>query len=199
MRAMKLCGVKDIQLLDVPEPPPIHPHEIRLRVNAVGLCGSDLHMYESGRTGAVEMPLTLGHEFMGEVLQVGDSAQNGHGNPLQVGQRVAVEPNTPCYHCEQCEIGNPNLCLNHTFIGYSPTEGAMQEQLNVPARNCFPLPDSISDGGGTLLETLGVAIHTLDLARIKVANSVAVIGCGPVGLLILRLAKLAGASPAVCF
>ena len=118
---------------------------------------------------------------------------------LRPGQRVAVEPTVPCYKCERCEQGDINLCPNHTFYGLSPTDGAMREQMIVVSRNCFPIPDSITDGAGTLLETLGVAIHTVDLAKIKVGNSVAIIGCGPVGLLILRMAKLAGADPIYCF
>jgi L-iditol 2-dehydrogenase len=98
-----------------------------------------------------------------------------------------------------CEQGHPNLCPHHTFYGLYPTDGALQECMIVNARNCFPIPESISDGAGTLLETLGVAIHACDLGKLKVANSVAVVGCGPVGLLILQLAKLAGAAPVYAF
>jgi L-iditol 2-dehydrogenase len=98
-----------------------------------------------------------------------------------------------------CELGHPNLCPNHTFYGVYPTDGALQECMIVNAHNCFPIPDRISDGAGTLLETLGVAIHAVDLGKLKVAKSVAVIGCGPVGMLILKLAKLAGADPVYAF
>jgi L-iditol 2-dehydrogenase len=143
--------------------------------------------------------MILGHEFMGEVVAVGQTALDGHFEPLKVGQRVAVDPCTPCWQCEMCEQGHPNLCLHHTFYGLYPHDGALQECMIVGARNCFPIPDSISDAGGTLLETLGVAIHAIDLSKIKIANSVAVIGCGPVGMLILRLAKLAGADPLYAF
>lgn len=201
MKAARLHGARDIRIEDLAEPGPPGPGDALLAVRAVGICGSDLHMYEDARIGdtTFDSPLVLGHEFMGEVLAVGDNALDGNHQTLQVGQRVAVEPSTPCYHCEMCEQGHPNLCPHHTFYGVYPTDGALQEQMIVHARNCFPIPDSISDGAGTLLETLGVAIHAVDLGKLRVANSVAVIGCGPVGLLILELAKRAGCAPLYAF
>lgn len=201
MKAARLHGAHDIRIDDLPDPGQPGSGEVLIRVRAVGICGSDLHMYEDGRIGdtSFDSALTLGHEFMGEVIAVGENALDGHFQPLQVGQRIAVDPSTPCNHCEMCEQGHPNLCPNHTFYGVYPTNGALTECMIVTAHNCFPIPDNISDGGGTLLETLGVAIHAVDLGKLRVANSVAVIGAGPVGLLILQLAKLAGAAPLYAF
>jgi len=196
MKAVHLTAPKSMELVEKPDPGSPAPGEVLIRVRAVGICGSDLHMYGTGAIGytKIEKPFTLSHEFMGEVVEVGECSQSGTHASLSVGQRVALEPAVPCLECELCEAGHPNLCPDHYFYGVYPTHGALCEQLIVPARNCFPIPDEISDGGGTLLETLGVAIHALDLAKLKVANSVAVIGCGPVGLLIQRLAVLSGAS-----
>ncbi|MCA9912683.1 MAG: alcohol dehydrogenase catalytic domain-containing protein [Anaerolineae bacterium] len=201
MKAARLHAARDIRMDDLPDPGQPGVGDVVIRVGAVGICGSDLHMYEDGRIGdtSYDSPLVLGHEFMGEIIALGDNALDGNHQPLHVGQRVAVEPSTPCGKCEMCEHGHPNLCPNHTFYGVYPTDGALQECMIVHAHNCFPIPDSISDGGGTLLETLGVAIHAVDLGKLKVAKSVAVIGCGPVGLLILQLAKLAGSSPLYAF
>ena len=201
MKAVKLFGPEDLRLVDVPMPPGPGTGEALIQVNAVGICGSDLHMYGTGAIGytKIESPFTLGHEFMGEVLEVGNSAHGGFGNPLTLGQRVAVEPAVACGACEVCEAGHPNLCPDHYFYGVYPTQGALSEQLVVPAKNCFPIPEGISDGGGTLLETLGVAIHAVDLAKLKVAKTVAVIGCGPVGLLISRLAVVSGAGQVYAF
>ena len=195
MKAVKLLGPKDLQLVDEPVPNSIGSDEVLLKIRAVGICGSDLHMYESCGIGytLIESPFTLGHEFMGEVLEVGTKANSGLQEPLIRGQRVAVDPAVPCLNCELCEEGHPNLCTDHEFFGLYPKDGALKEKLVVPSRNCFPIPDSITDGGGTLLETLGVALHAMDLGKLKVGRSVAVIGCGPVGLLIGRLAVLAGA------
>jgi len=201
MQVARLHGPTDIRIAAEPEPPPPAPGEVTLQIKTVGLCGSDLHMYETGRIGytVASEPFVLGHEFMGEVAAVGMDALDGLHQPLQVGQRVAVEPHVPCWRCELCERGHPNLCPNHYFYGLFPEDGALRERMNVSARNCFPMPDSLSDEVGPLLETLGVAIHAVDLSKIRIANSVAVIGAGPVGLLITRLAALAGASQIFAF
>lgn len=201
MKSVRLYGPRDMRIEDSADPEMPNPGEVLLRIGAVGICGSDLHMYADGRIGdtVFSSPLVLGHEFMGTVSVAGEGALDGNHQSLRVGQRVAVDPSTPCRHCEMCEQGHPNLCPNHTFYGVYPTNGAMQECMIVNARNCFPIPDSISDGAGTLLETLGIGIHAVDLGKLRVADSVAVIGCGPVGILILKLAKLAGAGPVVGF
>jgi len=196
MKAAKLFGPRDMRIVDVPEPRAPGVGEALIQVGAVGVCGSDLHTYEDGRIGdtVVREPLVLGHEFAGTVVAVGDrDARNGLGEPLLPGQRVAVEPGLPCWHCDRCEQGHPNLCRHLGFMGLWPDDGALQERLVVPARNCFPLPDTLSMDAGALLEPLGVALHAIDLAKLRLAQPVAVLGCGPIGLLIMRLAKLAGA------
>jgi L-iditol 2-dehydrogenase len=201
MKAARLYGPRDIRIDDVPQPSPPGPGEILLKVTAVGVCGSDLHTYLDGRIGdtKVETPLVLGHEFAGVVEAVGEDARDGLDNPLMPGQRVAVDPATPCHRCEMCEMGHPNLCRRLHFCGLWPDDGALRQHMLYSARACFPYPDSLSDAAGALLEPLGVAIHAVDLGKLKVANSVAVLGCGPIGLMILRLAKLSGADPVYAF
>ena len=193
MRAARLHGSKDIRLDEVSAPGSPAEGEVLLRVRAVGLCGSDLHMFKDVRIGNTEFssPLVLGHEFMGEVAALGGGALGGDHQPLRVGQRVAVDPAVPDERHELFEKGHPNL-VPERFYGLYPDDGALQECMLVKAKNCFPLLESISDGAGTLLETLGVALHAVDLGRLKLADTVAVIGCGPVGLLILKLAQLSG-------
>lgn len=199
MKAAKLYGARDFRIEMVPEPAAPQAGEVVVRIGSVGVCGSDLHTYEDGRIGdtVVQEPLVLGHEFAGTVAAVGPDAYDGLHQPLRVGQRVAVEPALSCWHCDRCEAGHPNLCRNLGFMGLWPDDGALQELLTVPARGCFPLPDSLSMDEGALLEPLGVAIHAVDLAKIKIAQSVAILGCGPIGLLILKLVKLSGAGPVI--
>jgi L-iditol 2-dehydrogenase len=201
MNAARLHSAKTIRLDTVEPPASPAAGEVIIQVEAVGICGSDLHVYADGHIGSTQLanPLVLGHEFMGTISAVGPEATDGHHQPLTVGTRVAVDPASPCYSCEMCEKGHPNLCPNHTFYGLYPHDGALQQQMIVNARNCFPIPDAISDAGGTLLETLGVAIHTLDLSHVRIGDDAAVIGCGPVGLLIIQLCRLAGVNNLYAF
>lgn len=201
MLAVKLYGPRDLRVEEVPVPGKPGKGQVLVAVTAVGVCGSDLHTYQDGRIGTTtaETPLILGHEFAGVVLAVGEDAYDGLDEPLVVGQRVAIDPATPCYHCEFCEHGHPNLCHRLHFHGLYPDDGALQEQMVCAARSCFPFPDRLSDTAGALLEPLGVALHAVDLAKLKLARSVAVLGCGPIGLLITRLAKLSGAMPIYAF
>lgn len=197
MLAARLHGARDIRIEEVEAPGDPGPGQALIRVTAVGICGSDLHSYEDGRIGdtVVQQPLILGHEFAGQVLACGDGARDGNDEPLQAGQRVAVDPAQPCLRCEQCLMGHPNLCRRMHFCGLWPDDGALCERMLVPSNGCFPLPDALSDAEGALLEALGVALHAVDLARLRLARSVVVLGCGPIGLLIIRLARLAGADP----
>ncbi len=201
MLSVHLHGARDLRTTRVGGPGAPGAGEVLLAIRAVGVCGSDLHTYQDGRIGdtTVERPAILGHEFAGMVMAVGEGAVGGHDGPLRPGQRVAVDPEVPCRHCEMCERGDPNLCPNHSFYGLYPTDGALQERMIVDARSCFPVPDAMSDAAAVMLEPLGVAIHACDLGKLRVADSVAVLGCGPIGLLILRLAVLAGARPVYAF
>ncbi len=197
MRVARLHAARDIRIDEVDEPGDPDAGQVLIRVTAVGICGSDLHSYEDGRIGdtVVQQPLILGHEFAGQILACGDEARDGNDDPLQAGQRVAVDPAQPCLRCELCLKGHPNLCRRLHFCGLWPDDGALCERMLVPAHGCFPLPDALSDAEGALLEPLGVALHAVDLARLRLAQSVVVLGCGPIGLLIIRLAQLAGAEP----
>jgi L-iditol 2-dehydrogenase len=196
MKAAKLMGPKSMDLMEVPSPPAPAKGEVLVEILSVGVCGSDLHMYEKGAIGTIVVsePMTIGHEFSARILSTGPNAVNEHGDNLEVGMRVAVDPHLACGKCEQCLAGNPNLCPNHIFYGVYPTPGALCERMIVKAHNCFPIPEDISDAGGALLETLGVCLHAVDLSRIRVGDTVAIIGCGSVGVLIGRLALLAGAA-----
>ncbi|NBC11476.1 MAG: alcohol dehydrogenase catalytic domain-containing protein [Planctomycetes bacterium] len=197
MRAAPLHGPRDIRLEDRPRPAAPGPVEVQVRVTAVGICGSDLHTYLDGRIGDTELggPLVLGHEFAGVVEAAGPDALDGAGRALSPGTRVAVDPAQPCNACESCRAGHPNLCPHHRFVGVWPTQGALQDRLNVPADTCFRVPDAIDDVSAAMLEPLGVALHAVDLAHLRVGHSVAIIGCGSIGLLCGAVAGQAGAAP----
>lgn len=194
--AATLYGPGDIRVAPVEPVAPPTGDEVTLRLSHVGICGSDLHMYQDGRIGDTELPepVVIGHEFGGVIEAVGPSARDGVDQPLAKGTRVAVDPAIPCRVCEWCEKGHPNLCPHHRFIGVYPTGGALRTQMIVPARCCFPVPDAISDEEVPLLETLGVAIHAVDLGKINVGDTVLVVGAGAIGLSIAQMARLSGAA-----
>jgi L-iditol 2-dehydrogenase len=197
MRAARLHGPADLRLDKVPHPGKPGRGEALVRVSCTGICGSDLHSFLDGRIGdtAIQSPLITGHEFAGVVEELGPESLDGGFQPLQPGLRVAVDPARPCGRCEFCEQGDPHLCPQLRFCGNYPCDGCLCDWIRMPARNCFPVPDTIDDAGAALLEPLGVALHAVDLAHLRPAPSVAVIGAGPIGLLILQIVKLAGADP----
>jgi L-iditol 2-dehydrogenase len=195
MLAARLHGPRDLRVERVPHPGPPPPGFVLIRVEVTGICGSDLHSYVDARIGdtPVVAPLVLGHEFSGIVEAVGDPALDGHHEPLAPGTRVAVDPAQPCGRCEACDQGHPNLCWRLHFCGNYPDGGSLCEWMHMPARSCFPIPADMDFTRAALLEPLGVAIHAVDLAKIRVDDSVAIIGAGPIGLLILQLVQLSGA------
>ena len=197
MLAARLHGPADLRVERVPHPGPPGRGQVLLRVQVTGLCGSDLHSYKDARIGdtPVEAPLVLGHEFSAVVEAAGPEGLDGRFEPLEPGTRVAVDPAQPCGRCELCETGQPNLCRRLHFCGNYPDGGSLCQWLHMPARSCFPVPEALDDTEAALLEPLGVAIHAMDLARSRVANCLAILGAGPIGLLILQVARLAGADP----
>jgi L-iditol 2-dehydrogenase len=189
VRVLRIHGLGDVRLHDEAEPQPAEG-EVLLRVTAVGLCGSDRHWYTEGGVGDVLLtrPLILGHEFAGQI----------ESGP-RAGERVAVEPAIHCGRCEQCQAGRQNLCRDVRFAGHGPTDGALRPLLAWPEELAYRIPDSLSDAEGALLEPLGVALHALDLGRVGPGDAVAVLGCGPVGLLLVQLLLLIGATPVEAF
>jgi len=195
MLAARLYGPRDLRLERLPHPGAPDRGQALLRVKATGICGSDLHSFHDGRIGdtSLEGPLILGHEFSAVVEAVGPGSVDGHYQTLKPGMRVAVDPAQPCRHCELCEHGHPNLCAHLAFCGNYPYGGSLCEWMHMPAHSCFPVSRKIDDEAAALLEPLGVAIHAVDFAKLRVGHSVAILGAGPIGLLILQIARLAGA------
>ena len=169
------------------------PGETLLDVAAVGLCGSDLHYYKDGGIGGAKIlePFVPGHEFAGWLCE--DLAELG----LARGDLVAVDPNVACGHCEWCREGHPNLCPNVRFIGAPPFDGAMTGRIWAPKGMLKKLPRSFDPLDGVMLEPLGVAIHAVDLAKPRLLERVALLGCGPIGLLALQVLKAAGAGDVI--
>ncbi len=166
------------------------PGEVRLKVAAVGVCGSDVHYFRHGAIGSavVQYPTLLGHEPSGVIDAVGP------GVSLVLGQRVAVEPAMPCGDCEHCHSGRANICPAVRFLGTPPHDGIFCQYRLMPAACCLPIPDNLSLVEAALLEPLGVGLHAVELTRVRPGETVAIFGAGPIGLVTLLAARLAGAA-----
>jgi L-iditol 2-dehydrogenase len=189
MRVARVVGPRELRLEDAPVPTP-GPGEALVRIRAVGICGSDLHYYAHQRIGDLRSASghVLGHEVAGVVEQLGP----GTAGPPP-GTPVAVDPAIHCGWCRFCLAGDPNFCKALRFFGSPPTPGALRDFVTHPVRFLHVLPPGLSFPVGATIEPLGVAIHAVNLAHLAIGDSVAVFGCGPVGLLMAAVAQLAGA------
>ncbi|MFV0428184.1 MAG: zinc-binding dehydrogenase [Arachnia sp.] len=182
MRVARLYAAGDLRVEEAPDPEPREGHT-RVQVGAVGLCGSDLHWFTEGGIGdaRLDKPLIPGHE-------VGGLALDG---PHE-GRLVAVDPAIPCWNCDQCYAGNPNLCRQIRFAGHAGLDGGMAEVISWPTSRLVPVPGTMTSADIAVLEPLGVAIHAWDLGDVQLADRVAVVGAGPIGLLLTQLASSLG-------
>jgi L-iditol 2-dehydrogenase len=184
MKAARLHGARDLRMHDEPAPTPSVGQAL-VHITAAGICGSDLHWYAEGGIGTASLtrPLVLGHEFCG-VIESGKRR----------GQRVVIEPSDGCGQCEQCHAGHPNLCQHGLFAGYGLTDGAFREYIAWPEHLLIPIPDSISDAEGAMLEPFCNGLQAIDLGHVHAGMFVSICGCGPIGLVVLQAAKAAGAT-----
>ena len=167
------------------------PGEVRVRVNAVGICGSDLHSYSEGAVGDTPAvyPMVLGHEPAGTVVATGAGVTG-----WSAGDRAALEPALYCYHCEYCRSGRHNICANIRFLSTPGHAGFFREFVDLPAANLLGIPKNMPMRMATLVEPLAVALHSVGIAGIQIGETAAVFGAGPIGLLTVASLRAAGAS-----
>lgn len=173
---------------DIPQP---KDDEVLVKMEYVGVCGSDLHYYESGRIGdyIVEPPFVLGHEAGGTVVEIGKNVTN-----LKVGDRVALEPGKTCGHCEFCKTGKYNLCPDVVFFATPPVNGVFQEYVAHEAGLCFKLPEGMDTMEGALIEPLAVGFHAAKQGGAEVGQTAVVFGAGCIGLVSMLALKAMGLS-----
>ncbi|WP_419934681.1 L-threonine 3-dehydrogenase [Candidatus Palauibacter sp.] len=169
--------------------PGIRSGDVLIKVRRAGICGTDLHIHQWDHwsQNRVNPPLILGHEFMGEVVETGRLVEN-----IEVGDRVSAEGHLVCGHCEFCGTGQAHVCRDTRIIGID-RDGAFAEYVSIPAANIIHIPESISDDHAALLDPLGNAFHTV-LHTDVAGRVVAVVGCGPIGLFAIGIARVAGAA-----
>lgn len=173
---------------DIPE---VKDNEVLVRLEYVGICGSDLHYYETGAIGdyVVNPPFVLGHEPGGVVVETGKNVKH-----LKVGDRVALEPGKTCGHCKFCKTGRYNLCPDVVFFATPPVDGVFQEYVAHEADLCFKLPDHVSTMEGALIEPLAVGFHAAMQGEAKAGQTAVVMGAGCIGLVTMMALKAMGVS-----
>ena len=189
MRAAFLTGLRRVEVREAPDPKIEGSCDVLLRVEAVGVCGSDMHYFRTGRIGeqVVQFPWTVGHECAATVVEVGSDVTN-----VRAGDRVVVDPLLPCGQCDQCTGGRVHTCRNQRFLG-NPAQksGALAELLVMPAGSCFPIPDEVTPERGVLLEPFSIGLYCRRLAGDVAGKAAGVLGSGPIGLCVIKALRAA--------
>lgn len=183
MKALQFFGTQDLRFVDLPEPQ-ITENEVLMKVRKMGICGTDLHIYAGGMN--VQAPLVLGHEFVGDIIKIGSNVTN-----IKAGDRAVAEHLIGCGKCSHCLRGEKNLCKTPTIIGLN-RQGALAEYIAIPSELMFKLPDELSYDEGVLIEPLSIAVYAVRKSGVDVGDQIAVVGQGPIGLLVDFVAKASG-------
>ncbi|WP_059172314.1 NAD(P)-dependent alcohol dehydrogenase [Bacillus sp. FJAT-27445] len=189
-KAIFMSGTNHMVWKEVPMPT-VKDNDVLIKVEVVGICGSDVHYYQHGRIGdfIVNGDFILGHECAGEVIEVGSDVKN-----LKVGDRVALEPGKTCGKCEFCKTGRYNLCPSVEFFATPPFHGVLTNYVAHPEDMCFKLPENVSSTEGALVEPLAVGLHATSIGDVKLGDTVVIYGSGCIGLVSLLASKARGAS-----
>jgi L-iditol 2-dehydrogenase len=192
MKAVVLTGIRQMELTDVPEPSIKEDSDVLLKIERVGICGSDIHYYETGQIGSqvVEYPFIIGHECAATVKAVGKSVTR-----VKVADRVAVDPAVSCHECDQCRHGRENTCHNVRFLG-APGQGGgcLCEYLVMPQECCLLINGAITLEQAALCEPLSIAVYSVKQARMPENTNIVILGAGPIGLSCLLCAKAQNAN-----
>ncbi|HEX2948512.1 MAG TPA: alcohol dehydrogenase catalytic domain-containing protein [Armatimonadota bacterium] len=191
MKAMKLTGIRQMEMVDVPMPTIQHDTDVLIHVTTVGVCGSDIHYYVDGKIGSqvVQYPFTVGHEGAGIVTAVGSAVTH-----VKPGDRIAIEPAMPCFTCDQCRAGRHHTCRHLRFLGCpGQAEGCLSEYIVMPETSCYPIPDSMSFDEAAISEPLTIGVYAVKSSIPLAGATVGILGAGPIGLSVLLPAKAQGA------
>jgi L-iditol 2-dehydrogenase len=194
MKSMMLTGIREMKMKEVPTPEVKNDTDVLVRVTRVGVCGSDIHYYTTGKIGTqvVQYPYPVGHEGAGIVEQVGDKVSK-----VKPGNRIAIEPSMPCWECDQCLAGRPHTCRNLKFLGTpGQSEGCLSEYMVMPETSCIPLQENLSEDHGSISEPLAIGVYAVRQSIPMKGAKVGILGAGPIGESVLAPALAYGAEKA---
>jgi L-iditol 2-dehydrogenase len=188
MTVAELAAYRSFRLRELPDCPPA-PDEVQVRVESVGICGSDLHYFLDGHIGdtPATYPQVLGHEPAGVITALGSGVSG-----WSVGDRVALDPPVYCYHCEWCMSGRHNLCERVRFFSSPGEPGFFRNHANVPVENLLALPANLGFDEGSLFEPISIILHSFRFGQPRMGETAAVLGAGPIGLSTIACLRLAG-------
>jgi L-iditol 2-dehydrogenase len=190
MKAFKLTGIRKMKLVSVPNPEIVSDYDVLIRMKTVGVCGSDIHYYATGKIGSqiVKYPFTVGHEGAGEVLKTGARVSR-----VKPGDKVAIDPAMPCYECDQCKAGRTHTCSNLSFLGTpGQAEGCLSEYIVMPEKSLFPVSYKLSYDDCALSEPLSIGYYAVKQAGPPEDASVGILGFGPIGMSVLLSSEILG-------
>ncbi len=186
-----LTGIREMKMMNIPDPVIKRPDDVLIKMNVLGICGSDIHYYTQGRIGSQEVkyPFTVGHEGAGVIVETGPEVKK-----VKPGDRIAIEPSMPCGECDQCLSGRSHTCRKIKFLGCpGQAEGALSEYIVMPEANCIPLPGNLNPDHGSISEPLAIGIYSVKKSGGVKGLKVGVLGFGPIGMSVMLAARADGA------
>jgi L-iditol 2-dehydrogenase len=188
MKAMMLTGIRQIEMMEIPEPSVTSPKDVKIKMSVLGICGSDIHYYTNGRIGSqiVEYPFAVGHEGAGIVVETGTAVKS-----VKQGDRIAIEPAMPCWECDQCLSGRYHTCRNLKYLGCpGQAEGCLTEYIVMPEESCFRLYTNQAADHGSISEPLSIGVYSVKRAGNLKGLSIGILGFGPIGMSVMLGAKV---------
>lgn len=191
MRSMVLTGIRQMEMREVPDPKISNETDVLIKMSTMGVCGSDVHYFVSGKIGnqVVQYPFPVGHEGSGVVEGIGKGVKN-----VKVGDRVAIEPAMSCWQCDQCKIGRHHTCRKLRFLGCPrQADGCLSEYIVMPESSCFKIKDSMTMDQAALSEPLAIGVYAVRQSILMKGAKIAILGAGPIGRCVMLPARTEGA------
>jgi L-iditol 2-dehydrogenase len=187
MKTLSLTGIRKFDIREVPDPKIINDTDVLIRIKTVGVCGSDIHYFTTGRIGSqiVEFPFTIGHEAAGIVEKIGKAVTR-----VKAGQKIAIDPAVSCGHCDQCLAGREHTCRELLFLG-CPTQldGSLSEFIVLNEKSCYPIKNNMTFEQATVAEPLAIAVYSVERSALSVKADIAILGVGPIGMSVFHVLR----------